>query len=520
MARLIDDQNNNHDEQTTSITVHDNGAMDVDMKNDNGNPKTSTATSPKKSNAVSFRIRQQFSSGSISNNPLYKARKIYVSESTVARLASKFSAADLDIAQGTNNHRSCHSSLNKRFPEKKSIAIRNSSVLETIKFFENDAALNSVAEKSVSALDTKRSNADKREDSSESPPSKDESELVGGRNEHLIQFVQLKPVIRKEKNVKPLVHPKPIILLEKISTGTGKENRLLAGVGKRTPLSKGKASVEGKADPKNFENSHYHAPKLFANVDKIRGTDYQVVSSKNKRLSIAKDFSLESVLNDDLLRNDDCDGTFRSEKTSASKDKTANASFLHTYVGQCSENNKTATENTAPDESAGAYISERQLLSSPASETKSSSNSSVLHDSLMKTLDKLRNESTDSIYEDLAALKENCDAEKNGADHQYSDISEIQRDEFGVNNVYDDVIYAELYNNDDVENYETISSNSGANDQKDEHSIPSEEAIRRSDSDSSFEQTNSLYELKPTSDFSSPTTSTFSSSNGTFPIFE
>lgn len=643
MARLMfanENERNNNDETTSSIAVHDNkSGKDMIVMTNSHKPAESIngSTGPKKNSLAvngGFKVRHHHLVGSSwhasSDDKLFKAKKVLVSasaadSSTVARLTSKFNATnDADklksrslASNGRNRSEIVVKAKEptstavsfKKLPQRanKPISVRNSSVLEVIRFFEEDAGKastkkppsspveNRVAPLKESILrranEKRLENGDGRVPSTEPKPQKTVAETKSQR--FAKPSVQPKPVVLLHKVSKE--NPKPFVLLRKVSTG--KENRTTAQPSRTAAsVQEVTSDVDSSQPPtsivvvKQFENSLYHAPKLLlrknSKKEKNLSSDYQVIMTKSKRLSIAKDFALESVLNADMdgrssevadvskgviqnscggdnaatcadsqlvnrtEKTDEGSSEDRAEKTdeeSTKCDKMANNSFLHKYLEQCLEGHQVKkvepviakqpdvpARNGSTDVPARSGVDTGESTSAPVSlMAKSMINSSALHDTLLRKLTNEANNVKDKdgdlnppeevIYEDLPSPKAD--------DHEnhYMDIREVESNT--ASNVYDDVIYAQLYHNGEVENYETISSEHDLYGNPQNETIINEnnvvaialEGISRSESDSSFEHANSLYDvMKPTSDFSSATASTFSSSNGTlywFPNF-
>lgn len=640
MARLMfasENERNNNDGTTSAIAVPDNKTSSKDMivmtnshkpaESNNGSLKTiaSSTTGPKKHSGLvvngGFKVRHHHLPTSCPapfDDRLYKAKKVLVSApadfSTVARLTSKFNATnDADKPKSrtlaSNGRKRSEFEVevkkpaavgSKTLPQRanKPVTAQNTtSVLEVIRFFEQDATNvpaknpSSRVGSEVAALqesilrhagEKRLKNGDNRVPSAKPKPQKTTAEANG------------------QRFAKPSVQPKPVVLLHKVSKETSKPVVLLrkASAGKENGSTQQPSKATGSAEEvannmdnnqppasivviRQFENSLYHAPKLLLQKDskkeKNLNSDYQVIMTKSKRLSIAKDFALESVLNADMdnrscgvadsskgiIQNSDgantaatcadskpCNLAEKTDEESTRCDKMANSSFLHKYLEQCLEGhqvkkveNVIAKQPDVPARNGSGDVPTRndvparsgpntcESISVPATLTaKNIINSSALHDTLLRKLknnvsneknsDRDENPTDEVIYEDLPSPK--ADDHEN----QYMDIREVESN--SASNVYDDVIYAQLYHNGEVENYETISS------ERNLYGVPQNETavkennvvtiavegISRSESDSSFEHANSLYDvMKPTSDFSSATASTFSSSNGTYIVF-
>lgn len=537
-----ENEHQNNNDQPSSIAQSDNKCTDIIIMTTTADDSGDTSkTAVANTNYIGeFEIRSQLSRHG-SPNPTYKATKVLVSESLVARLASKFNAVLMSEdnngngngnGTGTGTVYAAASAPRQLYPAEKAITVRNSSVQKTIKFFEKDLTNKTSSDviKSAAVAATKNSHKvrHRRHSASYSLENKD-SEInspdsaAGATNEN-------QRAKSLEKTEKPVLQPKPAIAIwlrkvspekkrppEVPSTDTaeaGNENESVPQTGKK---------AEG-CNPEKL----YHAPKIFVRKDRI---DRNLVL-KDKRLSIAKDFSLESVLNDDLIgyrgpeddKNEtDLDSKQNTVNAVGCDHKMANNSFLHKYLEQCVENNKSTVERTLKDDEDLNMYDQLKDGDCPAASVKSFRNSSSLHDSLKTQNDFSRRSKSDGDYEDLSystasvMIMSGDRAEDAEGDGHYHSVDVPHNG--GVYNVYADVIYAQLCNSreDDAENYETISSGSYGNSPttlKDELSLHSSVIMVHSDSESSLEQTNSLYEVKPTSDCSSARTSVFYSSNG------
>lgn len=627
-----ENERNNNDGSTSAIAVPDNKTSSKDMivmtnshkpaDHNNGSPKTTSTIGPKKNGVLvangGLKVRHHHvpASAAPSDNRLYLAKKVLVStaadSSTVARLRSKFNATnDADKLKSrslASNGRSRTGLVvevkqpaavgSRTLPQRASkpvTAQNTTSVLEVIRFFEQDAS-KVPAKKPSSRIGSEaatlkesilRRAGEKRleQDDNRVPSAEPEPPKTGADGQRFAKpSVQPKPVVLLHKVSKET--PKPVVLLRKVSAR--KENKS----SQQPPKAAGSVqeaanNVDSSQPPasivviRQFEHSLYHAPKLLLRKDlkkeKNLSSDYQVIMTKSKRLSIAKDFALESVLNADMdnrscevvddsksaIPNSDgadtaatcadskpCDEAEKTEKGSIRYDKMANSSFLHKYLEQCLEGHQVKKvenvidkqpdvparngcadvplKNCSVDVPARNDPNTSESPSVPATlMAKNIINSSALHDTLLRKLknstsnehrsNRDENPADEVIYEDLPSPMAD--------DHEnhYMDIREVESN--GTSNVYDDVIYAQLYHNGEVETYETISSERELyGDPQNEKSVKENnvvavavEGISRSESDSSFEHANSLYDvMKPTSDFSSATASTFSSSNGMF----
>ena len=426
---------------------------------------------------------------------------------------------------------------------------QNREELEAIKFFEQDSHLAAGAKLSgrvggkIASL---------RESMVRGEPRPKADRCDGKQSQRKVAAE--KP---KVENGKPSVQPKPAVLLQKV----GKENWSEVPASAPSPPEVAKDGDGGQLPAaivvvKQFENSLYHAPKLLLRKDVKKenlGSDYQVIMTRSKRLSIAKDFALESVLNADLngrreepVENGKCDaantdcakskaenlGTDSSaieeNAATAKRDKMANSSFLHKYLEQCLEGHQVKKVDHAEAKLPDVPPRNNESVATLAPVT--TKNLSALHDTLLKTLKtEAANDASchpeEVIYEDLPSPK--------AEDHENQYMAITEDDSNAACNLYDDVIYAQLHHNGDLENYETIFSGpevyvcppngTPVKAESPVVAVPPVAIVRpisRSESDSSFEQANSLYDvMKPTSDFSSATASTFSSSNGRFLSF-